>query len=254
MRLLVGVVDEGVGHTGGHKGRLSGADDPPLTPDADGDRVFALAFEWPATYAPLIGSDDEQRRQNELRQIERLRRDFVAGGQADPFMSVERPVSDPPDFMCETTDDEREVGVELTQLTFEERIGEQELFERTKQEVLTKGRGQLAHLRGHAIAVTFFDGGSQIGTGTVNGSGVATFATSTLNVGNRPITATYSGSPSFQGSASNTVNQFVSIASTTTTASGPPGSVTQGQPAALSVSAPTKTCILDAAGVTNRRS
>jgi hypothetical protein len=112
-----------------------------LGTDADGDHAFALGFEWPVMYATLIGSDDEQRRQNELRQIERLRRDFVAGGQPDPFKSVERPPSDPPDFVCQTTDDEREVGVELTQLTFEDRIGEQELFERTKREVLTKGPG-----------------------------------------------------------------------------------------------------------------
>jgi hypothetical protein len=124
---------------------------------ADGDRAFALAFEWPTTWATLLGTAEEQRRQNELRQIERLRRDFAVGGQPDPFLSVKRPHSDPPDFCCKTATDEREVGVELTQLTFEDRIGEHALFERTKREVLAKGRGQLAHLRGYAITATFFD-------------------------------------------------------------------------------------------------
>src|SRR5207253_10643009 len=81
--------------------------------------------------------------------------------------------------------------------------------------------------------VTFFDNGSPLTTVNVNGSGVSTFTTSTLSVTNHPLTATYNGSASFSASNSNTVNQNVTAAGTTTIASGPAGSVTQGQVAAL---------------------
>jgi hypothetical protein len=60
--------------------------------------------------------------------------------------------------------------------------------------------------------VTFFDGGSQIGTGSVSG-GVATYSTSSLSVGSHTITASYGGddvdflaSPT-SGSVTQTVNQ-----------------------------------------------
>jgi hypothetical protein len=49
-------------------------------------------------------------------------------------------------------------------------------------------------------SVTFFDGGSSIGTGTVS-SGVATFATSSLAVGSHTITASYSGDGNFNSSS-----------------------------------------------------
>jgi hypothetical protein len=65
--------------------------------------------------------------------------------------SAARGRTDPPDFVCESTADHAEIGVELTQLTFEERIGEQARFDQIKRDVLTKGRGQLAHLRGFAV-------------------------------------------------------------------------------------------------------
>ncbi len=45
--------------------------------------------------------------------------------------------------------------------------------------------------------VTFFDGAKQLGTGTLNGSGVATFTTSTLAVGKQSITASYGGNTNY---------------------------------------------------------
>jgi len=64
--------------------------------------------------------------------------------------------------------------------------------------------------------VTFLDGATPIGTGTLNGSGVATFSTSTLAVGTHPISTSYPGDGNFNGSTSNTVNQVVSQIATTT--------------------------------------
>ncbi|HZS44603.1 MAG TPA: Ig-like domain-containing protein, partial [Blastocatellia bacterium] len=64
--------------------------------------------------------------------------------------------------------------------------------------------------------VTFFDGATQIGTGTLNGSGVATFSTTALSVGTHSITATFGGDGNFNGSTSSAVNQVVNKAPTAT--------------------------------------
>lgn len=60
--------------------------------------------------------------------------------------------------------------------------------------------------------VTFFDGTTNIGMGTLSG-GVATLATSSLAVGSHSISAVYAGDSNFQGSTSNTVAQVVNKAS-----------------------------------------
>jgi hypothetical protein len=64
--------------------------------------------------------------------------------------------------------------------------------------------------------VTFKDGSTTLGTGTVNSSNKATFTTSALSVGNHTITAAYSGSSSDLAS-SGTITQTVNKAATTTT-------------------------------------
>jgi MYXO-CTERM domain-containing protein len=48
--------------------------------------------------------------------------------------------------------------------------------------------------------VSFLDGNAVIGTGTLDGNGVATFTTSTLTVGNHPIHVIYAASQDFLGS------------------------------------------------------
>lgn len=63
--------------------------------------------------------------------------------------------------------------------------------------------------------VTFKDGASTIGTGTLTG-GVASIAISTLTVGTHSITAAYGGDTNFSGSNSATLSQIVNRASTTT--------------------------------------
>jgi hypothetical protein len=125
--------------------------------DAAGDGASILAFEWPTEYAALPGEAPEQKLRNEHRQLERLRRDFRAGGRPDPFSATEQIRDDPPDFVCTQAGDGADIGVELTQLTVGERIAEQQLFERTKRQVLRRGRGQLGHLRDYAVVVTFYD-------------------------------------------------------------------------------------------------
>ncbi|WP_344181717.1 Ig-like domain-containing protein, partial [Streptantibioticus ferralitis] len=64
--------------------------------------------------------------------------------------------------------------------------------------------------------VTFFDGGTPIGSGTLNGSGVATLSISTLAVGPHALTATYNGDGDFNGSTSAVDSQTVNKAGTTT--------------------------------------
>jgi hypothetical protein len=70
--------------------------------------------------------------------------------------------------------------------------------------------------------VTFLDGTTTLGTGTLNGSGVATFATTSttpLSVGTHSITARYAGDANFGSSTSSAVSQVVNAASTSTTLS-----------------------------------
>ena len=50
--------------------------------------------------------------------------------------------------------------------------------------------------------VTFYDGTTTLGEGTLNGSGVATYATTALNAGSHSITAAYGGSSTFAASTS----------------------------------------------------
>src|SRR5207248_868230 len=58
-------------------------------------------------------------------------------------------------------------------------------------------------------AVTFKDGPSALGTGTLNSSGQAMSVTSTLAVGSHSIAASYGGDASFTGSTSSKLTQTV---------------------------------------------
>src|SRR5262249_30240393 len=64
--------------------------------------------------------------------------------------------------------------------------------------------------------VTFLDGSSPIGTGTLSG-GKATFKTSALSVGGHSITVSYAGTSTFLGSTSPALNQTVNQDASTTT-------------------------------------
>ncbi len=57
--------------------------------------------------------------------------------------------------------------------------------------------------------VTFMDGSTTLGTGTLNGSGVVTFQTSALSVGSNTITAVYGGNADFTTSTSMPLVQTV---------------------------------------------
>ena len=62
--------------------------------------------------------------------------------------------------------------------------------------------------------VTFKDGTTTLGTGAVNGSGVATYATSALSVGSHSITASYGGDTLNTTSVSNAVTVTVTVIGT----------------------------------------
>jgi autotransporter-associated beta strand protein len=57
--------------------------------------------------------------------------------------------------------------------------------------------------------VDFFDGSTLLGSRILDGSGVASFSTSTLNAGTHSITAAYRGDGSFNPSTSNTIRRVV---------------------------------------------
>jgi YVTN family beta-propeller protein len=83
--------------------------------------------------------------------------------------------------------------------------------------------------------VTFLDGTTKLGTETLNGSGVATFTTSTLTAGSHSITAAYGGDSNFTPSTSAILSQVVLAPSFTV--SGSPSSVTvsAGNPASYQI-------------------
>jgi hypothetical protein len=83
--------------------------------------------------------------------------------------------------------------------------------------------------------VNFKDNGTTIGSGTLNGGGVATFATSALAVGSHSITAEYMGDSNFNGSTSPALTQVVNKRNTSTVVSVVPGTVNEGQPATVTV-------------------
>lgn len=76
--------------------------------------------------------------------------------------------------------------------------------------------------------VTFMDGSTALGTGTLS-NGQATFTTSSLAVGSHAITAVYGGDSNFQGSTSATMVESVAAASSTTSLAASATSISLGQ-------------------------
>src|SRR5262249_51922741 len=64
--------------------------------------------------------------------------------------------------------------------------------------------------------VTFKDGSTTLGTGTLNGSGQATFTTSALTVGSHSITAVYGGDLVYSASTSTPLTQNINANGSTT--------------------------------------
>jgi YVTN family beta-propeller protein len=78
--------------------------------------------------------------------------------------------------------------------------------------------------------VMFLDGTTVLGTRTLNGSGVATFTTSTLTVGTHSITAKYNGSANFAGSTSAAGTETITPATTTAALVSSAASASSGAP------------------------
>jgi hypothetical protein len=66
--------------------------------------------------------------------------------------------------------------------------------------------------------ITFLDGATTIGSGSLDGTGKATMATSILVVGNHPITVQYGGDSNFNAVASSSITQTVNAVAATVTA------------------------------------
>ncbi len=88
--------------------------------------------------------------------------------------------------------------------------------------------------------VTFKDGSTTLGTGTLNGSGVATFATSSLSAGTHPITATYGGDGNFNTS-SGTLSGGQVVSAPTPTPTPSPTATATATPTAAPTATPTAT-------------
>lgn len=78
-------------------------------------------------------------------------------------------------------------------------------------------------------SVAFMEGSTTLGTGSLNGSGQATFAISSLGAGTHSVTAVYGGDTNFNTSSSSAVSQAVNQASSTTTLGSSPNPSALGQ-------------------------
>jgi Bacterial Ig-like domain (group 3)/FG-GAP-like repeat len=74
--------------------------------------------------------------------------------------------------------------------------------------------------------VTFLDGSTILGTGTLNAAGSATFSTSALTIGSHPITASFGGDSNYSSSASSVLTQVINKIPTVIT-------ITESTPAQL---------------------
>ncbi len=87
-------------------------------------------------------------------------------------------------------------------------------------------------------SATFYDGTAELGSGTLNSSGVATYMTTPFQLsvgGGQSITAVYSGDPDFTSSTSSAVSQTVNEDATTTTVVSLTGPSVYGQPVTFTV-------------------
>lgn len=92
---------------------------------------------------------------------------------------------------------------------------------------------------GATAPVTFLDGSTVLGMGTVNAAGVATFTTSSLTIGSHPITATYAGDATYSSATSAVLVQVVGTIPTSIT-------LTESSPAQLFNSPVTFTAVVTA--------
>ncbi|HEY1435809.1 MAG TPA: Ig-like domain repeat protein, partial [Thermoanaerobaculia bacterium] len=83
--------------------------------------------------------------------------------------------------------------------------------------------------------VTFFDGATQLGMGTLSG-GVATFSTSALSVAGHSITAVYAGDTNFTTGTSPTLPEAVGKSGSQTSVASNPNPSVFGQPATFTAS------------------
>jgi hypothetical protein len=82
--------------------------------------------------------------------------------------------------------------------------------------------------------VTFYDGATAFGTGSLNGSGQVTLSISSLTAGPHSITASYAGNSNFASSTSAALTETVNKANTTTAISTQsPNPSVAGQPVAV---------------------
>ena len=78
--------------------------------------------------------------------------------------------------------------------------------------------------------VVFYDGGTSLGSSTLNASGVAQWTASTLITGTHSLSAQYAGDSANLTGTSNTVSEAINQASTTTTLGSSAGNATIGWP------------------------
>ncbi len=118
------------------------------------------------------------------------------GGQAAVYLSNDE-INSLANFRAETT-------TELTSSANPSVYGQSVTFTAT-----CSGQGSVVSGQWPTGTVTFSDGSTSLGTGTLNGSGTATVITTSLSVGSHTITAVYNGDANFSSSTAAPLSQVV---------------------------------------------
>ncbi len=104
-----------------------------------------------------------------------------------------------------------------------------------------------------AGSVSFYDGLTLIGTGSLNGSGQATLSIATLAAGSHSVTASYAGNSSYIGSTSGSLALSVAKATTTTTITSAPNPSLVGQSVTFTATIVSATGAIPTGAVTFKR-
>jgi hypothetical protein len=128
-------------------------------PDAPDEAASLIVYEWPVETMASLGAP-LPRRSIERLQVDRLNTDILASTGSAVFDHV-ADGDDPPDFIASR--DRRQVGIELTRITVEERRSAYGLFRDVRSALLQVGPERLRHLAGNIIYMWFGDENDPLG-------------------------------------------------------------------------------------------
>jgi hypothetical protein len=124
-----------------------------------GERTRIIGFEWPEPYERFVGDREYVKHRTEWRQLERFRADFARQHGDDPFQGAPATRSTDVGHDFDAVVGQTVRGIELSQLTLEDRLDAQARFApiRAAVQIAATGRGshRFRHLAHHVVYIGF---------------------------------------------------------------------------------------------------